>query len=214
VNHFKTLLVVLTLASPWAYAQTDSYQTTRGGAIPDTYSTGQQTGFAGYLGLNAGYTGHNNDIDVEGAPSSVKLLGSYVIPSGRGVFDAGYGLQAQKFSSDTARDSSISTGVMELAARYQFENRWQLGAIYNQFFDKGANFGANQADAEFAGAQLLREFTMGTNFLGRAGLRAMTSVNVNGNNVNMAMIDFQMGWGQTGRTVSTSSAAPVENSTN
>ncbi|MBC7466129.1 MAG: hypothetical protein H7256_09055 [Bdellovibrio sp.] len=207
MNRLTSTVVALTLAGSFAFAQsTEQYGTTRGAPTMETYSTGAQTGFAGYLGLNAGYTNYNSNLNVEGAPSSVKLLGSYVTPNQAFVMDAGYGLQTQEFSSKEATDSTISTGVMELATRYQFDNRWQLGVIYNQFFNKGSNFGANQADAEFAGAQLLREFNMGDKFIGRAGLRAMTSLNVNGDSVNMALIDFQMGWGQTTRAVSTTSA--------
>lgn len=204
MNRLVTLVFVLGLFSPLANAQTEGYGTTRGGATIRSYPDAAQRGFAGYLGLNAGYTGYNKNLDVEGAPGSVKLLGSYVIPNGMAVFDAGYGLQTQKFSQDAARDSVVSTGAMELAARYQFENRWQLGAAYNQFFNKGENYGANQADAEFAGVQVLREFGMGENYLGRLGGRIMTSVNVNHESVNMAMIDFQMGWGQTSHSFSTS----------
>lgn len=204
MNRLVTLLLVVGLFSPLANAQTEEYGTTRGGATIRSYPDAAQRGFAGYLGLNAGYTEYNKNLDVEGAPGSVKLLGSYVTQNGMGVFDAGYGVQTQKFSQDSARDSVLSTGAMELAARYQFENRWQLGAAYNQFFDKGANYGANQGDAEFAGVQVLREFSMGDNYLGRLGGRVMTSVNVDGQNVNMAMIDFQMGWGQTSHSFSTS----------
>lgn len=154
-----------------------------------------QRGFAGYLAAGAGYAASNDDNNLEGAPTSLKLLGSYVTPLAIGVFDAGYGIQSQKFSQDDAIDSAISTGVMELAARYQFENRWQLGAVYNQFFNKGENYNANQADVEFGGIQLLREFSFGTNYLGRVGGRLMTSINVDNESVNMAIIDFQIGWG-------------------
>lgn len=200
------ILLLVGLTGTISYAQErEGYGQTRGAAtaIPAPYAA--QRGFAGYLGLNAGYTAHNDDLNVEGAPGSIKLLGSYVTPEGYGVFDLGYGVQTQKFSNDDAMDKTISSDIAEAAARYQFENRWQLGAVYNQFFKKGENYGANQDDAQFAGLQLLREFGIGENTLGRVGARVMTSVNVNGNNVNMAMIDFQMGWGQTNRAMSTTS---------
>lgn len=207
MKYLASTFIFVTLLGAGAQAQMSPEETTgttRGTPTIETYSAGAQTGFAGYLGLNAGYTNYNSNLNVEGAPSSVKLLGSYVTPNQKFVMDAGYGWQTQEFSSKEVADSTVSTGAMELAARYQFDNRWQLGAVYNQLFNKGENFGANQADAEFAGLQLLREFNMGNKFLGRAGLRAMTSLNVNGDSVNMALIDFQMGYGQTSREVSTS----------
>lgn len=82
-----------------------------------------------------------------------------------------------------------------VAGRYQFSNRWQVGAVYNQFFNKGQNYGANQADVGFIGPQILKEFGMGRNYLGRVGGRILTSLNVESESVNMLLIDFQMGIG-------------------
>ena len=95
---------------------------------------------------------------------------------------------------------------MELAARYQFGNRWQLGGVYNQFFNKGLNYGANQADAEFGGVQFLREFSFGGRYLGRVGGRVMTSLNVNNESVNMAIVDFQIGWSPSNQRYSSASS--------
>lgn len=152
-------------------------------------------GFAGYLGANAGYTGSTPTTNAEGIPTSLKLLGSYVTPESSGVFDFGYGIQSQRFLQSGAVDGQLWSGVMELGARYQLANRLQIGGVYNQFFNKGVNYGSNQGDAAFGGAQLLKEFGFGENFLGRFGGRIMTSLNANNERVNMALLDFQVGWG-------------------
>lgn len=175
------------------FAQAQYTETSRG-----TFSEvdgAAQRSWAAYVAASSGYMNSHNNANVEGVPSSLKLLGSYALPNSRGIFDLGYGIQSESFSQGDAIDSSISTGVMEAAARYQFENRWQLGAVYNQFFNKGENYNANQADAEFAGAQLMREFSMGRSYIGRVGGRYMTSVNNTEESVNTALIDFQIGWG-------------------
>ena len=152
-------------------------------------------GFVPYLGVNAGYTDQQNkQIQSEGMPTSIKAIGSYYLSNTPGVFDAGIGMMNQQFSRSAAQDRAISTGVAELAARYQFENRVQAGIVANQFFDKGANYGANQADAQFAGIQVLKEIGMEKGILARVGARLMTDLNVDKKTVNMAMIDFQMGW--------------------
>jgi hypothetical protein len=164
-----------------------------------------QKGWAGYLTANAGYTGYNRNVDAEGMPSSLKLLGSYVSQESPGVIDLGYGVQNQSFSQKAAADSGISTGVMEIAGRYQFDNRWQLGVVYNQFFNRGSSYGAKQADVAFGGIQTLREFGIGERYIGRLGGRIMTSINVNNEAVNMAMLDFQMGWGGEARSRNTTS---------
>lgn len=206
MNRFNLGILILGLTvSIFVEAQNESAGTIRSQFIFDSNSNSIQHGWAGYIGAGAGYSGYNSKLNVEGAPTSLKVLGSYVSPESTAVFDAGYGVQSQTFSQNAARNSNISTGVMELAARYQFVNRWQLGAVYNQLFDKGLNYSANQADAEFGGVQLLREFSFGGSYLGRVGGRVMTSLNVNNESVNMIMVDFQIGWSRSNRGSSTAS---------
>jgi OOP family OmpA-OmpF porin len=206
VKRLNLIILMLGLAvGNFALAQYDGAGTTRSKSSMNDGVNSVQDGWAGYLGAGAGYSGYNNNLNVEGAPTSLKILGSYVSPDATGVFDAGFGLQNQSFSQKAASDRDISTGVMELAARYQFENRWQLGGVYNQFFNKGVNYSANQADAEFGGVQILREFSFGGSYLGRVGGRVMTSLNVNNESVNMAIVDFQIGWGGSNRASSTAS---------
>ncbi len=179
--------------------QAQSYDSGTSSARPTTDIDGDviQRGFAGYIGAGAGYISSNEDANLEGMPTSLKLLGSYVTSESKGVFDAGYGIQNNTFSQDEALNSSTTGGIMELAGRYQFESRWQLGAVYNQLFDEGDNFNSNQADAEFAGIQLLREYSFAGQYLGRVGGRLMSSLNSDDQSVNTAAIDFQLGWGGT-----------------
>ncbi len=189
----KLLLISFAFLMYANFAEAQSAQTSRGTFFD--YNGATQRSWAGYVAASSGYMNSHNNANVEGMPSSLKLLGSYALNNSKGIFDLGYGIQNESFSQGDAIDSSISTDVMEAAARYQFENRWQLGAIYNQFFNKGENFNANQADAEFAGAQVMREFSIGQNYIGRVGGRYMTSINNNQESVNTALIDFQIGWG-------------------
>jgi OmpA-OmpF porin, OOP family len=199
----NTAISLITLfLSLAAFAQNSDIGTNRIYSPATSFGSTAQHGFAGYVAANLGYSGYNSNIDVEGMPSSMKILGSYVTENSVGVFDLGYGIQNQTFSQSAAADTTISTGVMEVASRYQFENRWQLGAVYNQFFNKGPSYSANQADVEFVGVQLLREFNFEGNYLGRVGGRLMSSLNVDNETVNMAIIDFQIGWGGSAKTFS------------
>lgn len=42
-------------------------------------------------------------------------------------------------------------------------------AIHKCDLNRGLNYGANQADAQFGGVQMLREFSFSENYLGRIG---------------------------------------------
>ena len=155
------------------------------------HTMGLPSGWAGFLGLSSGYTANNNDIPVEGVPNEIKLLGSYTTEGGGGVFDLGVGTHTQTFIDPGAIEKNTTTSTMELAARYQFESRWQLGVVYNQFFNRGENYFSNQADAEFGGIQLMKEF--GTHVPWRLGLRAMRDINTENQDIDMAMIDLGIG---------------------
>lgn len=196
LRKINLICVILGLVSV-NIARAQSYGSGTGSskARVDSYGNLIHHGWAPYLGLGAGYSSYNSNLDVEGAPTSVKVLGSYVSPESMGVFDLGIGFQNQTFSQEAAMNRDISTGVIEAAARYQFENRWQLGGVLNQVFNKGDNYGANQGDVQFGGVQLLREIGFAENYFARVGGRLMTSLNVNSESVNMVILELQLGWG-------------------
>ena len=156
-----------------------------------------QTGLAAYLGFSAGYTSDNLNSSDREIPASIKLLGSYVFSERPIVVDLGYGVQRSSFSHRNPSIEESTKGVFETAARLQFGKRWEGGVVFNQFADQGENFGAHQADVQFLGVQFLNEFGIAQTFLGRFGARVMTSLNVEGKNVTMALVEFQLGWGQT-----------------
>lgn len=161
---------------------------------PRRYVGGAPEGWATFVEISSGYTAENTTFPVEGVPSSIKLLGSFYTPSSEGVFDLGVGTHTQTFVDNDSFEDSTTTSMMELAARYQFENRWQLGAIYNQFFDRGLNYFSNQADAMFGGIQLLKEFGLGTDTHMRVGLRAMRDINTENQDIDMAQLDLAIGY--------------------
>jgi hypothetical protein len=178
--------------APTTYRETDysAMSTT----TPHRYIGGAPTGWASFVELSSGYTGNNDAIPVEGVPSSIKLLGSYYTPAETGVFDLGVGSHTQTFIDAGRINDNTTTTVMELAARYQFESRWQLGAVYNQFFDRGEYYGSNQADAMFGGLQLLKEFSLGEQSHMRLGLRAMRDINTENEDIDMAQLDLAIGF--------------------
>ncbi|MBX3033151.1 MAG: OmpA family protein [Bdellovibrionaceae bacterium] len=203
----KTILTTLTalaLSVP-ALAQDT---TTRGRLSSESVSLIPRDAWVPYLGLGAGYTSADTNANFsEGLPSQLKLLASYYSADGRGVYDLGYGISNQQFSRTGAVERAVTGAQAEIAARYQRDDRWQAGVIAAALLGQGRAYEAEQGDAHFAGLQALKEFDMGRGAIGRLGGRLMTDLNVPGQTVTMAMIDFQMGWNPAARKQSVSQAA-------
>lgn len=152
-------------------------------------------GLIPFIGAGGGYTGYDGSGNgaTEGTPGTLKLLGSYYFES-PWVADIGYGFNSQSFTQSSAKDSEINNGAFELAARYRTDSRWQMGVVADQFFDQGANYGADQADAQFVGLQVLKEFNLAPAWLTRLGVRAMALTNNTGSDTYMYLVDLQIGW--------------------
>ncbi|MGE5087395.1 MAG: OmpA family protein [Bacillota bacterium] len=168
---------------------------------------GAPQGVLPFIGAGGGYTGYDTKVqDVEGTPATIKLIGSWYLES-PWVFDLGYGVNNQQFTHRSAIDTSSTEGALELAARIRTANRWQFGIIGNHFFDQGRNYAAEQADAQFAGLQVLKEFNMAPAWLARIGGRAMSETNNTGNVVMMYLVDLQIGWNPSAYKTSVKSVA-------
>lgn len=155
----------------------------------------QSTGFIPYLGAELGYTSHHPDIDVEGMPSSLKILGSYYTFNNEYVFDLGLGIMNQQFSQFDVHQNSISGTAFEIAARYRWADiGLQLGILETTFFNQGIHYNSNQADIQLAGLQLLKEWNISNNVSARWGGRFLKATNVNIEPVNMAMLELQLNW--------------------
>lgn len=205
----KLALLLSLFCATSAFAQERTGMTQ--GRLTDEYvSNVQPVGFVPLLGLDAGYTNYDNQLDVEGMPSAAKILGSYITPNTKGVFDLGYGIMNQQFSQTYGPNSAVTDGVLELAARYQWDNRWQAGVVGNTFFNQGSAYGANQGDAQFAGLQLLKEFDISGGWFARVGGRVMTDVNVDDRTLGMVMVDLQLGWNPAARATTVRDTASVE----
>lgn len=153
-------------------------------------------GLVPFLALGGGYTGYENVGATEGTPATLKLLGSYYFPATHFVTDLGYGVNNQQFtqSRETTLDTSKTGGVLEFAARYRWDSKWQAGIVANQFYEQGAALSADQGDAHFVGLQVLREFNMTPSWLARLGVRAMSLTNNTDGLVAMYLVDLQIGW--------------------
>ncbi len=190
----KMLLAnLLIFVSPFVWAADDNVLTTHQENIRE-YDTGP-VGFAPFLGVGAGFTPKNDVINVEGANSNIRLLGSFYPENQKSVFDLGFGAINQTFSSDILPERAQTGGILEYAGRYQSARRWQTGVVGNTIFGRGAYYGAHQADAQFAGLQIVREITLEKGRLARVGGRVMQDLNVDKENIYIGMVDFQFGFG-------------------
>lgn len=164
-------------------------------------------GLIPFIGAGGGYTGYGGSGNgaQEGTPATLKLLGSYYFER-PWVADLGYGFNSQSFTQSSAINSSINNSAVEIAARYRFDSRWQTGVVADHFFSQGANYRANQRDAQFVGLQVLKEFNLAPAWLARLGGRAMALTNNTGSDVYMYLVDLQIGWNPNAYRASAKSA--------
>lgn len=149
-----------------------------------------------FLGIGLGVMDHNEQIRTGGIPSHFKVLGSYYFDGAPWVADAGLGLHNEFLSQNGSDSDTIQSLYTELAARYEFTNRWQLGAIWNTLVDNPDRYQSNTNNlASFIGVQALKEFTWKDEYLVRAGGRAMTDVGISGETIDTVMAELEVSFG-------------------
>ena len=149
-----------------------------------------------FIGLGLGAMDHNGSIRTGGVPSHLKLLGSYYFQQAPWVADLGAGLHNEFLTQKGAGSDSVQSLYTELAARYQFTNRWQLGAIWNTLVDNPDRYKSNTNNlASFVGLQVMKEFSWDGQYLVRAGGRAMTDVGISGETIDTVMAELEVSFG-------------------
>lgn len=149
-----------------------------------------------FVGVGLGVMDHNSQVRSGGVPSHVKILGSYYFESAPWVADIGIGFHNQFLTQKGSGSDNIQSLYSELAARYQFSNRWQLGAIWNTLVDNPDRYRSNTNNlASFMGVQVMKEFTWSRDYLVRAGGRAMTDVGISGETIDTVMAELEVSFG-------------------
>lgn len=143
------------------------------------------------LALSTGYMGQAGDYKTEGFPTSLKGIASYYSPTGQWIGDLGFGFQFQNMHHGS--DPIVPVG--EAAARYNLGNQWSLGPIMNTYFAEPARYGSvNNNVTSFIGVGALKEFTLSKYDL-RAGLTAMTDMDIPGHQVNTIQASLHIALG-------------------
>ncbi len=156
----------------------------------------QPQGLWPFIGAGLGMMDSNKSIRTGGVPMHIKVLGSYYFQTAPWVADAGLGLH-NEFLTQNGKDSdTVQSLYTEFAGRYQFSNRWQLGAIWNTLVDNPDRYRSNTENlASFVGVQALKEFTWNNEYLVRLGGRAMTDVGISGETIDTVMAELQVSFG-------------------
>ncbi len=151
-------------------------------------------GFLPTVGLGTGYIAPNERYQTEGVPTQIKLLGSYYFDTKDWIADFGLGFSRVGFSQTSNADSVILTGFIEGGARYQLQDRWQVGGVTDVFVGRGERFGSTSKDlTAFVGPEISKEWDYNSSYLFRVGARVMTDLNVSGESVNMALLTLDIG---------------------
>jgi OOP family OmpA-OmpF porin len=153
-------------------------------------------GFWPLMGVGLGATDSNSNVRTGGVPMHLKLIGSYYFDTAPWVADAGVGFHNEILTQDGGGSDTIQSFYTEVAGRYQFTNRWQLGAVWNTLIDNPDRYQSNTNNfASFVGVQAFKEMTWKNEYLVRLGGRAMTDVGISGASVDTVMAELQVSFG-------------------
>ena len=153
-------------------------------------------GFWPFIGMGLGVMDHNDNVRTGGVPTHFKVLGSYYFQTAPWVADLGAGLHNEFLTQKGGDSDTIQSLYTELAGRYQFTNRWQLGAIWNTLVDNPDRYRSNTNNlASFIGVQVMKEFSYNNEYLVRAGGRAMTDVGISGETIDTFMAEVEVSFG-------------------
>lgn len=147
-----------------------------------------------FISAGLGYADHNDTVRTEGAPTNVKLLGSYFFENRKIVSDLGIGLNSHFLSQNGNGSDVIFAPSVGIAGRYRFANGWQAGPTVDTFVGTDRYKSVNGDYTSFIGAQVLKQMTYKNAYLVRAGGKLMTDTDVKGENVNMAMLEIAVGF--------------------
>jgi outer membrane protein OmpA-like peptidoglycan-associated protein len=146
-------------------------------------------GWAPYVGLSSGYMSQGGDYKTEGVPTNVKFLGSYY--SDNFVSDIGAGLQFQSMN----KGSDPMNPILEMGSRYLLSDSLSAGPVVNTYMGQASRYGsANEGFTSFIGAQMMKEFVI-SGYDARAGLTAMTDLDIRSEQVNTIQANLQVGLG-------------------
>jgi outer membrane protein OmpA-like peptidoglycan-associated protein len=156
----------------------------------------QPKGFWPLLGVGLGITDANSNVRSGGVPMHLKLVGSYYFETAPWVADLGVGFHNEVLTQSGRDSDTIQSFYTEVAGRYVFTNRWQLGAVWNTLVDNPDRYHSNTDNlASFVGVQAFKEMTWSNEYLVRLGGRAMTDVGISGASVDTIMAELEVSFG-------------------
>lgn len=165
------------------YGNTSETTVSRGSLLPENWRP--------FIALTSGYMGQAGDYQTEGFPTNLKGIASYYSPTGQWVGDLGFGFQFQNMHHGS--DPIVPVG--EAAARYNLGNNWSMGPVMNTYFAEPARYGSvNNNVTSFVGVEAIKDFTVSKYDL-RAGLTAMTDMDIPGHQVNTIQANLHIALG-------------------
>lgn len=147
------------------------------------------------LSVGMGYMGKGDNVRTEGVPAHIRFLGSYYF-EGPWVSEVGGGLYNEVLLQKGGGADTIQALQFEGAVRYQMADRWSVGPVWTSLTGND-RYQSNTKDwTSFLGVQLKRDIAWDNEYLVRMGGRFMTDIGVSGEQINAAMFEVEIGFGE------------------
>jgi outer membrane protein OmpA-like peptidoglycan-associated protein len=189
------LLIVLALFSTIASASGGKSDQAVSVVDLPTNEVASPTGLWPFLGLGAGLNIHDVNGHQDGAPTQLKLLGSYYLAETPWIFEGGIGFQNYRFLSASRPKDDTWNGLLEASARYKFADHWQAGPHMFMALGNGDDLmSSSNTFTSYVGGQVLREWN-GENNIYRIGGRALVDTSIPERTSTIGLIEFHISFG-------------------
>ncbi len=194
-----SLCLTMGLVCGGAFAQVDVSSSNSSMSMDDVISSSNRDiynpkGLWPLFGAGLGYMTSSENIRTEGVPGHLRFLGSYYF-EGPWVSEVGGGLYNEVLIQKGGGADTIQALELEGAARFMLPDRWSVGPVFTTLTGNDRYQSNTKNWTSFVGVQVKRDIAWDNQYLVRMGGRFMTDVGVSGDQINAALFEVEVGFG-------------------
>jgi hypothetical protein len=159
----------------------------------DEFAAVNPQGWWMFLGLSTGFLDYNNSGSYNsGSQVQSKIGGSYFFEEYFNL-DTYLGISSSHIQRDNSADNHLS-GIIEANFKFELDPYVDIGPAFLSMLGNGDRFNSNiNSFTSFIGLGIFKDFVIEEKNIFRVGLRLLTDLSVRSGDLQMYLVDFQLG---------------------